>query len=70
MRRSTKRTLSVLAFRIRTCAIQPCLHDEIVYGLGVDDVSETRGIEVTRPGVDSDILQINGGFDRGESYVT
>jgi len=62
--------LSVLAFRIRTRAVQPCLHDEIVDGLGVDNVSETRGIEVPRPGVDSDTSQIDASLDRGKSHIT
>lgn len=62
--------VSVLAFIIRTRTVKPCLHDEVIDGLGVDDASETRGIEVPCPGVESDTLQIDASFNRGESHIT
>ena len=69
MGRRSKWIVSALTIRMRTCTIQPCLNDEVIDRLGVDDLSETRGSEVSSLGVERDTLQIDGSLNRCEPHI-
>lgn len=38
--------------------VKPCLHDQFVHRLCVDDLGKTGGVEVPCPRIDGDVLQV------------
>lgn len=62
--------MSQCAHALPTCLVKPSADDQFVHCIGVDNLRETGGIEISCPRVHGDVAQVDVRPDGRETHVT